>query len=71
MSITLRIVELLDRLKVQNYFLERNNKTYFTPIKIHFNHNQIEVIADKIFKVNGKPYQMNDLEKNVLKDLDF
>lgn len=71
MSITLKIVDLLDRFKVQSFFIERNQKTYFTPIRISFNQSQLEKVTDKFFKVKGNAYKMNDLEKEILEELDF
>ncbi|MFT6633330.1 MAG: hypothetical protein ACJAS4_003300 [Bacteriovoracaceae bacterium] len=71
MSITLRVVDLLDRLKVQRFFIERNQRTYFTPIRISFNQAQLEKISDRLFKVKGNAYKMNDLEKEILEELDF
>jgi hypothetical protein len=71
MSITLRIVDLIDKLKVQSFFVERNHKTYFTPINISFNQNQLEKVTDKLFNVDGNAYKMNDFEKKVLQELDF
>lgn len=71
MSITLKIVDLLDKLKVQKFFIEKNNKTYFAPIRIKLNQSQIENIADKVFKVKGNAYKMNDFEKEILEELKF
>lgn len=71
MSITLKIVNLIDRLKLQHYFIEKNNKTYFTPINISFSEDKLESILDKVIRTKGNAYKMNDLEKEVLKELDF
>jgi hypothetical protein len=71
MSITLKIVEIIDKLRVQNYFVEKNNKTYFTPINIQLSTEHIETIIDKVFKTNGNAYKMNEFEKEILKELDF
>lgn len=71
MSITLKIVDLIDKLKVQHYFIEKNNNTYFRPIQIKFNASHVEEMIEKVVNVDGNTYKMNDLEKNILKDLDF
>ena len=71
MSITLKIVDLMDKLKIQNYFVERDNRTYFTPVRIKFNSSSIESFIDKVINVDGRAYQMNELEEKVLKELDF
>ncbi len=71
MSITLRIVDFLDKLKVQKFFIEKDNRTYFTPIQISFNQNQLEHLSEKFLKVKGNAYKMNDFEKKILKELDF
>ena len=70
-SITLKVVDLLDRLKVQSYFVEKNDRTYFTPIHVKFDPNKLEIILDKIIKVKGNSYKMNKMEKQVLEELEF
>ncbi len=71
MSITLKVIDLIDRLKVQRFFIEKNNKTYFSPIFINFNPENFEKIADHLVSSKGKPYEPNDLEKAICKELDF
>ncbi len=71
MSITLRLVNLIDKLQIQNYFIEKDNKTIFTPVLIKFNTEALEKAADKVIRTKGKPYKINDLEKSMLNDLDI
>jgi hypothetical protein len=71
MSITLKIVDLLDKFKVQHYFIEKDNKAYFTPMMIKFNPSQLEFLIEKFVSVDGNAYKMNDLEEKVLRELDF
>jgi hypothetical protein len=71
MSITLKVVDLLDKLNVQSYFLEKESKLQFTPIRISFDSIKIEKVLEKLIKVNGKTYKMNQFEKDILTELDF
>jgi two-component SAPR family response regulator len=71
MSITLKVVDLLDRLNVQSYFVEKENKLQFTPIKISFDFNKFEKRFEKLTNINGNSYRMNQFEKDVLRELDF
>lgn len=67
----MRVVQLIDKLRLNKYFIERNNKTYFSPIRIKFNSDSIEEGLDHLIKVKGRPYRPNKLEKEVIKELDF
>lgn len=71
MSITLKIVNFLDHLKVQKFFLEQNDKVLFTPIKIELNEQFIERKLRQILSGNGKAYEMNEFERACLEELDF
>lgn len=71
MSITLKLVHLIDKLNLQSYFVEKNDRTYFTPIQFKFDTNKIEALTDKLIKVKGRAYKLNNLEKNILNDLDI
>lgn len=71
MSITMRIVEVVDKLRLNQYFVQKDNRTYFSPIHIKLNAEVIEKGIDSIIGAKGKPYKPNELEKQVLKELDF
>lgn len=71
MSITLKLVDLVDRLKIQQFFIEKEDKTYFLPLKFQINGEKIESTLDRMIKVKGRSYQMNDFEKQCLEELDF
>ena len=71
MSITIKIVEIVDKLKLNHYFVQKNNSTYFRPITIKLNTDLIEKAVDKVMKAKGKSYKPSQLEKDVLKELDF
>lgn len=70
-SITLKVVDLIDKTKIQSLFEEKNDQVYFAPIKLKLNTHLIEKIVDKVISVNGKQYEPDELEKEVLKELDF
>lgn len=71
MSITLKLVNLLDKINVQNYFIEKDNKVYFSPMRININALKIEHVLDKTLKVQGNSYKMNQFEKDILEELNF
>lgn len=71
MGITLRVVSLIDKLHLQNYFVEREDRVFFAPIRISLNERILEQKLDHLFKLKGKAYKMNQFEKNCLKELDF
>ncbi len=71
MSITLKLVDLVDKLKIQQFFIEKEHKTYFQPFKFRINDVKIENSLDRFFKVKGNAYKMNEFEKNCLEELDF
>lgn len=71
MSITMRIVNLIDRLKLNQYFIEREDKAYFSPIHIKINTRSIENFIDHLVKVDGRPYRPNEMEKEVIKELEY
>lgn len=71
MSVTLKVVNLIDKLKVQNFFVEKDNKTYFSPIHIKINADILEKSIDKVFSPKGKAYKKNELVEQMLRDLDF
>lgn len=71
MSITVKVVELVDKLGLNHFFIEKNNRLYFSPIKIRLNKDLLESSIDRFLKTKGRAYKPNDLEKDVLKELDF
>lgn len=71
MSVTYKIVNVIDKLKLNNYFIEKNNITYFSPIKIQLNTEIIEKVVNSLINVKGREYKPNKFEKDVLKELDF
>ena len=71
MSITLKAVDFIDKLKLDTYFVKSDDKISFTPIKLNFNERTIESIIDRLVNSNGKSYSMNDFEKNIISELDF
>lgn len=69
MTVTMRVVNLVDKLKLQKFFVEKDNKAHlkfaeFSPAKL-------EELLDKAFKTKGRPYTPNQLEQDILKELDF
>lgn len=71
MSITYKIVNVVDKLKLDHYFIEKNNITYFSPIRIQLNTDVVEKLVNSFIKVKGREYIPNQFEKDVLKELDF
>jgi hypothetical protein len=67
MSITLKLVELVDKLHLQNFFMEKENKVM---LNFSFNPNRIEDVIDSLLKSKGKTYMPSKLEEDVLSELD-
>ena len=68
MSVTLKVVELIDRLHLNNYFIEKDNRVYLKALE--FNPAKLESILDKVIKVKGKDYNPNEFELNCIRELE-
>lgn len=68
MSVTLKIVELVDRFKLTHYFIESNNKVHLRLLE--FDPQKVEVLLDKVIKSKGKAYQASDFELNCIRELE-
>jgi hypothetical protein len=71
MSLTLKVVEILDRLHIEKYFIEKDQEVYFRPLIIKINTNAIRQTFNKVCNVNGNAYIKNEFERKVLEELDF
>jgi len=67
MSITLKLVELVDKLRLQNFFMEKDNKVM---LNLSFDPNKIEDILDNVLPNRGQRYQPSDFEKDCIQDLE-
>ena len=67
MSITLKLVELVDRLHLQSFFMEKENKVM---LNLSFNPSRIEDVIDGLLKTKGKSYMPSRLEEDVLSELE-
>lgn len=67
MSITLKVVRLLDKLNLQHFFMEKDNKVM---LNLTIKPDLIEDTIDDILKVNGKAYRPNQFEIDILKELE-
>lgn len=70
-SITLKVVSLIDKSKVQKLFIENESSLYFAPLRIRLNTNSIESLINKVVSIDGNTYRPNQFEKNIINDLDF
>jgi hypothetical protein len=68
MSITLRIISLIDKLHLQQFFTEKDNKVL---LNLSFDPNHLEQLVDKVLKVDGKEYCPNQFEKDCIKELEM
>lgn len=68
MSITLKLVALVDRLHLQNFFMEKDNKVM---LNLSFDPNKIESLIDQYFTSKGKAYKPNEFEESCIKDLEY
>jgi hypothetical protein len=67
MGLTLKLVNLVDKLHLQKFFLEKDNQVL---LNLSFDPKKFEAIIDKLIPVDGKFYQPNEFEKEVIKELD-
>lgn len=67
MSTTLKLVELVDKLRLQKFFMEKDNKVM---LNLSFDPKKIESILDQVFPTKGKAYEPNDFEKDCIRDLE-
>jgi hypothetical protein len=67
MSVTFKIVELIDRLHLQNFFMEMDNKVL---LNISLDPSKIEKFLDHKLKLNGQNYRPNEFELNCIRDLE-
>lgn len=68
MSITLKMVELVDKLRLTQLFIEENNRVHlkFT----EFNPQKLEVLLDTFIKTRGKEYNPDEFELNCIRELE-
>ena len=69
MTLTMRVVNLVDKLRLQKFFVEKDNKAHLKFVE--FSPARIEEALDKIIRTKGKAYRPNQFEKDCLKELDF
>lgn len=67
MSVTLKVVSLIDKLHLQNFFMEKDNKVM---LNFSFNPSQLEDLIDDVLKVEGKSYRPNQFEIDVINELE-
>lgn len=67
MSITLKVVSLIDKLHLQNFFMEKDNKVM---LNLTIRPDHIEEVIDDVLKVDGNAYCPNQFEIDVLKELE-
>lgn len=68
MSITTKMVELVDKLRLNHFFIEENNRVHlkFT----EFNPQKLEGLLDSLIKIKGKSYDPNEFELNCIRELE-
>ena len=66
---TMRIINLVDKLQLQKFFVEKDNKAHFKFAE--FSPARLEELLDRLLRTQGKSYQPDDFEKQCLKELDF
>jgi hypothetical protein len=69
MHLTMKVVNVVDKLHLNDLFKEVQGEVILNLVK--FNPKKVEKLIDTVLKSNGKNYEQNELEKKVLKELDF
>ena len=67
MSITIKVVNWVDKLKLQNFFVEKDNRVI---LNLSFNPEKVERLLDKVLPVHGRAYQPNQFELDCLNELE-
>ena len=67
MSLTIKLVSLIDKLHLQSFFIEKENRVM---INFSINPSKIEEFIDDHIKVDGKKYEPNQFELDVLAELE-
>ena len=67
MSVTFKIIELIDRLHLQKFFMEKDNKIL---LNISIDPNRIEELIDRTLKPRGKNYKPNQFELDCINELE-
>ena len=69
MTLTMRVVNLVDKLRLQKFFVEKDNKAHLKFVE--FSPARVEDPLDKVIRTKGQAYRPNQFEKDCLKELDF
>jgi hypothetical protein len=67
MSITLKLVELVDKLHLQSFFMEKENKVM---LNIKFDPSRFEDLINRVLPTKGHSYKPNQFELDVLDELE-
>lgn len=68
MTLTTKIIHLIDKLKIEKLFIEEDKKV---SVKfLSFNPKRLEKAIDQLLATNGRFYHMNEFEKEILKELE-
>lgn len=67
MSITFKVVQLIDRLHLQSFFMEKDNKVL---LNLALDPSKIESYLDHKLRLKGKSYQPNEFELKCIQDLE-
>ena len=71
MSLTLKLIYLIDKFKLGHYFAEEK-KTGHIGIKVfEFDPAKLEKRIDQIIKTKGHAYAPNELEQKIMEELNF
>lgn len=68
MSITLKVIELVDKLNLTHYFIEDNNKVHLSFTE--FDPQKVEAVINKVIPSKGKQYNPNEFELNCIRELE-
>ena len=67
MSITLKLVALVDKLHLQSFFMEKENKVM---LNLTFDPSRLEDIINGLLPTKGHSYKPSKFELDVLSELD-
>jgi hypothetical protein len=69
MSLTQKLIEWIDKLHVQNFFIQEDDKVYIKIGAIDL--KKLEDWLDKTLDIEGQFYETSELEEEIMSELNY
>ncbi len=67
MSVVFKVVEIVDRLHLQKFFMEKDNKVL---LNLSLDPSKVEEFIDQKLRLKGKNYRPNQFELDCIRELE-